>query len=83
MQKNLWGFRENTAFQRSKHGHISPDLQASNAIIYLWTGYESDSKFTVSRDVKFEPTRSVEYFIIPNTKIFQVEILMANISIKR
>ena len=63
MQKNLWGFRENTAFQRSKHGHISPDLQASNAIIYLWTGYESDSKFTVSRDVKFEPTLSVEYFI--------------------
>ena len=59
MQKNLWGFRENTAFQRSKHGHISPDLQASNAIIYLWTGYESDSKFTVSRDVKFDPRREI------------------------
>ena len=27
-------------------------------IIYLWTGYEGDSKFMVSRDVNYDPTRS-------------------------
>ena len=31
--------------------------------IYLWTGYEGDIKFMVSRDVNYDPTRSLWSYI--------------------
>ena len=33
---------------------------------YLWTGYEGDSKFTISRDVNYDPTRSLKLLCIRN-----------------